>query len=154
MSKTFNITIECENAAFGDSMDEACIELARIISDISGRLSNCEYQCTLNLKDSNGNTVGRAYFEGDFEEDDVFDTPEEYTISSHWLSYLINGDNSGYTDEEYELIQKWEKDTMNGRVGHFSYPDDDSGDNFALCEVSGLLADCTTVTFWPNKKHD
>lgn len=150
--KTFTVEIRCENAAFGETPEDACAEISRIISGLNKMIHGDRREYS--LSDANGNTVGFAAFTGDWDEDDVFDTPEEYTISSHWLSYLINGDNSGYTDEEDELIQKWESEVMDGRVGHFSYPDDDSGDNFALCEVVGCLADCTTVTFWPNKKQD
>lgn len=33
----------------------------------------------------------------------------EYTLPAHYAGYLINGDLTGYTDEEIEQIQQWEK---------------------------------------------
>jgi len=52
----------------------------------------------------------------------------EYILPAHFASYLINGDASGYTDEELTQVQQWEKgkgycvgttdDTPEFRHGH------------------------------------
>jgi hypothetical protein len=32
---------------------------------------------------------------------------QTFTLPAHWASYLINGDASGYTDEELHEIDEW-----------------------------------------------
>ena len=73
-------------------------------------------------------------------------TTIEYTIAEHYLSYLINGDDSGLEFNElsqlvnfliFENIQGWER----------SINSEDEG-QFAQCDVCGLYANCYTVTFF------
>ena len=71
-------------------------------------------------------------------------TIEEYTISSHYLSSLINDDCSGLEDEEAVEFDAWVKLMQDGRMGHW---DCDSESYIAMCAVTGLLSDCTTVRF-------
>lgn len=32
---------------------------------------------------------------------------EEFLLPMHWACYLINGDATGYEDDEFEAIEKW-----------------------------------------------
>lgn len=73
-----------------------------------------------------------------------------YTIARHYLPALINGDPSGLTDQESADLEQFEAqvihDDADGAAGHWSYDDSDA-DNFKRCAVSGLDADCVTVTY-------
>jgi hypothetical protein len=66
----------------------------------------------------------------------------EYRISSHYLSALINGDESGLSDTEAQEFNEWLEST-DRRISHWDVTD--HGDNFTRCEVTGLHADCATV---------
>lgn len=90
----------------------------------------------------------------------IFDEPEEHTIAKDYLSALINGDYSSFTfhsenekDEARDIkrFDHWVDDAQSDREGHWSHPDEEEYDNFTRCEISGLIADCCTVTFHPVK---
>jgi hypothetical protein len=58
----FSLTIQTDNAAFGDGDDaEMCAELARILREVAARLEAGED--TGRVRDYNGNTVGRYSIE-------------------------------------------------------------------------------------------
>jgi hypothetical protein len=61
--KQFHVIITCDNAAFGESLDDAKDELSTIISRQVGPFlaSNAE---SVVLRDTNGNNIGSAYFTG------------------------------------------------------------------------------------------
>jgi hypothetical protein len=74
-----------------------------------------------------------------------------YKIAKHFVSALINDDESGLTDDEGAQLWEWEQNLPN----HFDFKSpkhkvfdvaDDEGEDFNQCEVSGLLADCATLT--------
>jgi hypothetical protein len=74
-----------------------------------------------------------------------------YKIAKHFVSALINDDESGLTDDEGAQLWEWEQSLPN----HFDFKSPkhkvfdvatDEGADFDQCEVSGLLADCTTLT--------
>jgi hypothetical protein len=75
----------------------------------------------------------------------------EYKIAKHFVSALINGDESGLTDEESKQLSDWEQSLPNHyyikapQHKVFAVAEDDDTD-FAECEVCGLFADCTTLT--------
>ena len=71
-------------------------------------------------------------------------TVEEYRISSHYLSSLINDDSSGLEYKEAVEFDEWVRLMQDGRIGHWDY---DSDSDIAMCGVTGLLSDCTTVRF-------
>ena len=71
-------------------------------------------------------------------------TIEEYIISSHYLSALINADPSGLEDKEAVEFDEWVSLMQDDRIGHW---DCDSDGDIAMCEVTGLLSECTTVRF-------
>lgn len=53
----FTLTIDCDNAAFGETHGERCDQIARILHDAADGLDgNPSDNAT--LRDSNGNTVG------------------------------------------------------------------------------------------------
>jgi hypothetical protein len=66
----------------------------------------------------------------------------EYSISSRYLPSLINGDDSGMTEDETRAFSGW-FDVTDRRITHWEVID--YGDNFKRCDISGLLADCATV---------
>lgn len=66
----------------------------------------------------------------------------QYRISSHYLPALINGDESGMSDEESEMLNAFYA-SLPG-YGHWDCEDDSS---FAECEVSGLYADTVVCTY-------
>lgn len=74
-----------------------------------------------------------------------------YKIAKHFVTALINDDESGLTDDEGAMLWEWEQSLPN----HYNLktplhkvfdvaPDDET--DFYQCEVCGLLADCTTLT--------
>lgn len=74
-----------------------------------------------------------------------------YKIAKHFVSALINDDESGLTDDEGAML--WEFEQNLPKHFHLKAPmhkvyevssDDDT--DFDQCEVCGLLADCTTLT--------
>lgn len=85
----------------------------------------------------------------------IFDEPEECWVGNHFLSSIINGDDSGLLDSECDLVERWITATCNGRMGHFAIPDeddDDAHDGFRQCEITGMMSSCTLITFWPLKE--
>jgi hypothetical protein len=92
----------------------------------------------------------------------IFDEPEEHVIAKDYLSALINGDYSSFAyhyeseHEEARAIKRfdnWVRNEQADRLGHWSYPDEEEHDNYARCEICGLMADCVTVTFHPKKSQ-
>jgi len=70
---------------------------------------------------------------------------DERTISGHFLSYLINGDDSG--------LDETEKTEFDDFMTHYNLDGltcDVLGDesNFEQCDVTGLYSDCYTVNFY------
>ena len=74
-----------------------------------------------------------------------------YKIAKHFVSALINDDESGLTDDEGAMLWEWEQNLPN----HFDFKSpkhkvsdvaEDDGTDFNQCEVCGLLVDCTTLT--------
>jgi hypothetical protein len=74
-----------------------------------------------------------------------------YKIATHFVSALINDDESGLTDDEGAQLWEWEQslpkhfNIKTPLVRVFDVATDD-GTDFDQCEVCGLLADCTTLT--------
>jgi hypothetical protein len=78
-------------------------------------------------------------------------TTYEFKIAKHFVSALINDDESGLTDDEGAQLWEWEQNLPNHY--HLKAPmhkvfdvSPDEGENFDQCEVCGLLADCATLT--------
>lgn len=66
-----------------------------------------------------------------------------YTIGSHFLSALINGDETGLSDEEIaELAEFLETLPPNG---HWDCSDTET--HFARCEITGMRGDCSDVLY-------
>ena len=62
----------------------------------------------------------------------------EHTISTHYLSALINDDESGLTDDDVELLYQWIKDNPSPS-GHFN-----------ICEVCNLYSEtCIVRQYFP-----
>ncbi len=66
----------------------------------------------------------------------------EYRISWAYLSALVNGDYTGLSDEDEAAFTEWLENT-DRRITHWDVTD--HGENFTRCEVTGLMADCSTV---------
>lgn len=72
----------------------------------------------------------------------------DYHIAEHYLSALINGDITGLEpgeDLELDLFVA-EVQQGHGSDGHWACGSDDAAD-FRLCEVSGLMAMCQTISY-------
>lgn len=81
-----------------------------------------------------------------------FDT-YDYRIAGHYLSALINGDESGMTDAESSEFNEWQiaaRKTATDAgycIGHWCDVDG-SGEDWGRCDVSGLFAmRCTVQLF-------
>jgi len=85
----------------------------------------------------------------------IFGEPEEHYIASWYLSALINGDYTSfdYYDESPTSFDWWVKQAQTDRQGHWDASQNDTT-NFRTDEVSGLMADCVLVTFWPLKQTE
>lgn len=62
----FTLTIDCSNAAFGETPQDAADEINRILSWLQPRIADglyCAPGGKVVLRDTNGNTVGAAKFE-------------------------------------------------------------------------------------------
>ena len=63
----FQVEIDTDNAAFGDTSTDQQIEIARLLRLLAYELEAYEYEeasgldGTIRLRDTNGNTVGKAY---------------------------------------------------------------------------------------------
>ncbi len=73
----------------------------------------------------------------------------EARIASVFLSWIINADPSALEPEELDALTQWELSITSARVpaGHWDVVE--GGHNeFALCAVTGLMADCETVRYY------
>jgi hypothetical protein len=75
----------------------------------------------------------------------------EFKVAKHFISALINDDESGLTDDEAAMLWEWEQNLPNHF--HFKAPmhkvfdvSPDTGEDFTRCEVCELFADCATLT--------
>lgn len=69
----------------------------------------------------------------------------QYEISEHFVGAIINGDYSGLEDAEERQLNDWLKAVAKHNE-HWDY--DDSGSDFARCEITGLLSPCLTANQW------
>jgi hypothetical protein len=73
-----------------------------------------------------------------------------FDVSTHFVSAIINGDESGLTDEDCAQLRAFEQNLPR----HYHYKTKkigiwdviDHGNDFAMCEVCDLHADCATLT--------
>ena len=74
-----------------------------------------------------------------------------YKIAKHFVSALINDDESGLTDDEGAQLWEWEQnlpthfDLKSPKHKVFDVSPDE-GEDFTFCEACGLWADCATLT--------
>ena len=74
----------------------------------------------------------------------------EFKVAGHFLSALINADESGMSDEESAEFNAWEESArQNARnsgftIGHWSC-DSEESDEWGRCDVTGLFAMRQTV---------
>jgi len=68
----------------------------------------------------------------------------EYTIGSHFLSALINGDTSGLSDAEEKELDEW-LESLGHSDGHWATTDDH--DEFGRCDVTDLRSSVETVVY-------
>lgn len=74
----------------------------------------------------------------------------EFNVSQHFLSALINGDETGLTDKESKLLDWFEQYAIktatknyNATTWHWTVPEqDDPSPSFMRCDVCDLMADC------------
>ena len=74
----------------------------------------------------------------------------EYKIAEHYLSALIDGDETGLEDDEQTQFEQWESRARADAIaagytiGHWTEVEDSGGD-WGICKVSGLFAMRCTV---------
>ena len=69
-----------------------------------------------------------------------------YYIGAQFVPYLINGDASGLSDREHELIEQYEAALVAAypnRNTHWAMPE--SEPYFARCEVTGLMGEIVHI---------
>ncbi len=68
----------------------------------------------------------------------------DYTVLSCFLTYAINGDDSGLEPHE---IEAWDNEfkAYSGNDYHFSTPEDEVDSFFARCDITGMRGDCSTL---------
>ena len=72
-------------------------------------------------------------------------TEYTYNICTHYASAIINGDESGLSDEELEGLNDF-LDSLEHGPGHWDVSDEEP--DFSRDEVSGLMGDCVTFTYY------
>ena len=83
---------------------------------------------------------------------------ETYMIAAWLAPYIINGDASSFdyyntSDEEIKQIDEWIESVQQNRVGHWSV--DAYETEFAMDEISGLMADCLPFSWhWQDEDQD
>ena len=71
----------------------------------------------------------------------------EFTIGSHFLPALINGDDSGLNAEETIDLDLFDRLTRTTRgQGHWSVPED-AEPEFAMCEINDIRSVCLTIEY-------
>jgi hypothetical protein len=69
----------------------------------------------------------------------------EFTIGSHFIPALINGDDSGLNDKETVDLDTFDRFIReNQGQGHWSVPGDAE---LALCEINETMSDCLTIEY-------
>lgn len=66
------------------------------------------------------------------------------------INYLVNGEKTGLTDEEIDMIDKWWSDNNIATVSPASEEEGEYHPYFSSCPAFGLAAevlDCTVMTF-------
>lgn len=75
----------------------------------------------------------------------------EFQLAEHWAPAIINGDYSGLSDADAEMLNSWINNNTPGG-GHWSGFDEDGSLGFCRDDVSGKQANCYKVQYLqPNK---
>jgi hypothetical protein len=69
-----------------------------------------------------------------------------YNISKHIFAGMINGDLTGLSDTDEELLNKFEANLMDNITPVLPEADEDE-ENLQWCEVTGYISNCYTVKF-------
>ena len=72
----------------------------------------------------------------------------EFHMAEHFAAAIVNEDRSGLSDKECEDLDGFLEFVTRecGPSGSWDF-DDDEFDNWQLCDVSGLYADCVTARY-------
>lgn len=71
----------------------------------------------------------------------------EYTVCSHFLPAIINGDESGLEQEDCDALAAWlESEDLDLNYGHFSTESDEET-SFKMCDITGLRGNTVTLTW-------
>ena len=71
----------------------------------------------------------------------------EYTVADHFLSAIINGDDSGLDDDDKAQLEAfYEKESTGCESGHWD-TDSEEEASFSQCDICGLYANCVTL-YW------
>jgi len=69
---------------------------------------------------------------------------EPYTICTHYISALVNGDYSGLDDDDTRLVNDW----VDSLPDYHTIQCSESEPDFRRDDISGLMADCIDVYIW------
>lgn len=67
-----------------------------------------------------------------------------FRIGNHFLSALINADESGLNKEDILALSTF---LQRNNLGHAYAPDEEDDIGFIRCDVTGLWSNCHTLTF-------
>ena len=67
----------------------------------------------------------------------------QYNVATHFVSALINGDTSGFNQDDIDALDRFEQQER--PRGHWAYSDDAPA--FRRCDICHLLAD-TVLLEW------
>jgi hypothetical protein len=71
----------------------------------------------------------------------------EFTIGSHFLPALLNGDDSGLNAQETTDLDGFDRFIRSTQdQGHWSVPKD-AGPELAICEINEIMSDCLTIEY-------
>lgn len=74
-------------------------------------------------------------------------TETTYTVCSHFLSAIFNGDDSGLGQGDRERLEAWyAAEGFDLRKGHFGH-DSDQEPRFARCDIVGLMGDVVDIVW-------
>ena len=66
-----------------------------------------------------------------------------YTVAKHFITALINDDYTGLEDGDHIMLEDFLADVDGS---YWTLEHEEQHDNFKRCEVTNLMADCTTIT--------
>jgi len=77
----------------------------------------------------------------------------EFQIGDFWASAIINGDESGLTDDESKMLKAWH-DNLPDVDGHIDGFDESDSLGFCIDDITGLFSECYRVRLVFKKERE